>query len=42
MPWKPVSVNMTKWEKLASKWLGPYTIMEVHKNGNYTMADANG
>ena len=31
-----------KVEKLAIRWLGLYTIVEVHKNGNYTMADANG
>ena len=31
-----------KGDKLASRWLGSYTIMEVRKNGNYTMADANG
>ena len=31
-----------KGNKLAPKWLGPYTIVAVHKNGNYSVADKNG
>ena len=28
-----------KGNKLAPRWLGPYTIVAVHKNGNYSVAD---
>ena len=31
-----------KGEKLAHRWLGLYTIMEVHKNGTYTVAVSKG
>ena len=31
-----------KKDKLASRWLGPYTIIEVHNNENENMTDTSG
>lgn len=31
-----------KGDKLAPRWIGPYTIVEVHQNGNLTVADRHG
>ena len=31
-----------KGNKLSSKWLGPYTTVEIHKNGTFIVVDANG
>ena len=36
---KNKKAEQTKGDKLGPRWLGPYLITDVHKNGNYTVAD---
>ena len=36
---KNKKAEQRKGDKLGPRWLGPYLITDVHKNGNYTVAD---